>query len=237
MKKIFQNIILLAFATFWANKAILAVTYYSIQDGYWNDTATWQGGVLPDLADSVIIHHYIIFTQDLNVPSTGYIQIDSSATLCGIYNLETNCGSYFFNWGTVKGDRVIITDGGNYGFIHALQQYSVIPCLNTTALGAAQIGGTFTCALPISIFEQDVSDEPELNVFPNPFFDRLYFDLISETSGDNLTIVLQDNTGRIILEIIVDKTGYLDLSRLGSGIYILKILHNERWYVKTVIKE
>jgi len=236
MKKIFRNVILLALVTFWANEDLLSITYVSIQDGYWNDTATWQGGVLPDLADSVIIHHFIIFNQDLNVPSSGYMQIDSSATLCGIYNLETDCGSYFYNWGTVKGDRVNITDGGNYGFIHALQQYTVSPCLITTPVGAAQIGGTFTCSFPISIFEPDVSDEPELNAFPNPFFDRLNFDLSSESLGDNLTIILQDYSGRIILENFIDKKNYLDLSCLRSGIYILKVLYNERWYVKTVIK-
>ena len=236
MKKIFQYIILLALVIFWVNRDAKAITYYSVKDGYWNNTTTWQGGVLPDLADTVIIRHIVIFTQDLNVPSTGYIQIDSAATLCGINSIETDCGSYFYNWGTVKADTVIITDGGNYGFIHALNQYSVSPCLITTYIGAALIGGTFSCILPTSIIEQDVSDEVELNVIPNPFFDRLNFDLISETQEDNLTIILLDYTGRIILKNIVDKTGHLDLSSLSSGIYILKVLHNERWYVKSVIK-
>lgn len=66
----------------------------------------------------------------------------------------------------------------------------------------------------LSVSELETED---LIVYPNPATDRIY---IQNLSTGNLLISMMDLSGRIVLEEYTDK-GYLDVSSLQSGMYLL----------------
>jgi hypothetical protein len=97
-----KTILVIAFVVLgWVT--LKASRFTSCQNGYWNDTTTWSGGKIPNYDDSIVIKHYLIYSQNIVIPPSGFFKIDSSGTLCGLFNFKTMCGSYFYNYGILLG--------------------------------------------------------------------------------------------------------------------------------------
>jgi len=73
----------------------------------------------------------------------------------------------------------------------------------------------------------------QLTISPNPANNTISF--ANYKSGFNDSILIVDATGNIVIETSLNKNS-LDISRLGSGVYIVKIKQNETIYKGKFIK-
>jgi hypothetical protein len=93
------------------------------------------------------------------------------------------------------------------------------------AVGVIQ-SGTATDVMKISVIST--------RIYPNPVTHRLYFDY----QQDNLAeFALYDVYGRLILNKLVNSIDGIDLERVPSGVYIIKIKTGNDTTVKRIIKQ
>ncbi|MDD5571809.1 MAG: T9SS type A sorting domain-containing protein, partial [Bacteroidales bacterium] len=78
----------------------------------------------------------------------------------------------------------------------------------------------------------EMRDKKEINVFPNPSSDYIYF---NSQAKEKFTAELYNITGMILKTSVNPKQ--LDISDMSSGVYILKIIKDENIYVKKIIKK
>ena len=128
-----------------------------------------------------------------NITNNGY---DLTYTLNGISGYATNYSwsgpNYSFNYVTPSGNNVINYNGFNQ------------------------------CELPLSIFENFISDDPV--IFPNPFHEKI--SVIN--SKDNQVYTLFNSFGQVIYS--GKKINEQNFSHLNSGIYYLQVNGNGQTY-------
>ncbi|MCE9538099.1 MAG: T9SS type A sorting domain-containing protein [Bacteroidetes bacterium] len=189
----------------------------SVSNGYWSNASTWNGGIVPSSTDSITINHFVIYNNNLLIESGGSVTINNGGTLCGQGTFQVMCGGYFYNYGTINGNVIKLTDGFNNGWVHALTIYNVAPCLASFPLGGFSVGVPFTCNFT---GENEASLINPIHVFPNPIFDHLN---ISATSNETLEIILYDiNLTELMQETFINSIS-LNTSQLNNGIYIYKL--------------
>jgi len=99
--------------------------------------------------------------------------------------------------------------------------------------------GLFKCEMPIVGIEENMIDNINLRIYPNPVSDNTCID-ISLTESSNVLVELFDLTGRKIIDIhkgFFDTGNYripYDCSELSSGSYILKVNMNGNYLTKLV---
>lgn len=84
----------------------------------------------------------------------------------------------------------------------------------------------------VNINEQLPLDD-QVNVFPNPTNNYLF---VENKYNDTKKIELVDITGKIILKSI-EKTNFIDVSNLRSGIYFIKVYTEKDIVIKKIIKQ
>lgn len=101
----------------------------------------------------------------------------------------------------------------------------------------------FTIYSIVGTNENNVKDEMELNIFPNPITDIASISfLLTEEWGANNTIEIYDVNGRLVLSEVKEfselgnKTLKLNLEKLPVGIYILKIYGLEKSLTQKFVK-
>ena len=65
--------------------SISTVTWQAANRGFWQDSALWVGGVVPDTtsSDTFVISHPIVIESDLILESGAHMLIDSTGGICG----------------------------------------------------------------------------------------------------------------------------------------------------------
>lgn len=189
----------------------------SISNGYWSNASTWNGGVIPDSTDSVTINHFIIYDNNLLIESGGSVTINNGGTLCGQGTFQVMCGGYCYNYGTINGNVIKLTDGFNNGSVHALTAYYVSPCLGAFPVGAFSVGVPFTCSFT---GENEAYLIKEIHLFPNPISDHLN---ISASNNEELEIILYDINLTKLIQQTFNNSISLNTSQLNNGIYIYKL--------------
>jgi hypothetical protein len=92
---------------------------------------------------------------------------------------------------------------------------------------------TWMLDVPLGMEEKDAEKSNYL-IYPNPCKETLYLRCQKNT---NATAELFNITGELIVKANIDSTERLDMSRLASGIYMLKISSGGSTELKKVIKE
>ncbi|NQY66946.1 MAG: T9SS type A sorting domain-containing protein [Flavobacteriales bacterium] len=164
-----------------------STVFETTQNGAWANNSTWQNGTVPILSDSVIIHHDVFYSENLEFLEGGYLIIDSSATLCGKFDITFVCGSYFYNYGIVKARKLKLKDSWSYGKFHASESLQVIPCFVTSYIGAGTIGIEFECdgcSIPITLIS--VTDAE--NETPNGAIEVDIIDVMNENLSYTFSI-------------------------------------------------
>ena len=90
------------------------------------------------------------------------------------------------------------------------------------------------CSLPTAIKDIKVS-ENNISIYPNPVFDQ--FTIEGASTPYQLEIV--DLNGQILQTAnIIENSGFVDVSELPNGMYIIKVkdLSTNEWKVKRIIK-
>lgn len=195
------------------NTALSSVSHTK-QDGYWNDTATWEGGLLPDLSDSIFVKHYVIFEEDIFLSPPAVLTVTSTGTLCGHHLVWYACGSYLYCSGTLQADSLIATDGISYGYIHILYYTYVAPCRIGWIGGVNGGGEPFSCSFPLGISEEEMINNYQ--IFPNPFTSE-----ININGKIPSRIKLINVNGETVAE--ATSTNQLYVGALANGIYVLQL--------------
>jgi hypothetical protein len=71
-------------------------------------------------------------------------------------------------------------------------------------------------------------------LYPNPVKDQLY--VMPEKSGE-YTAIIQDMLGKTMGTWNLNGSGYIDISTLVSGTYIIKLLQDNQVITKKIVKE
>ena len=103
--------------------------------------------------------------------------------------------------------------------------------------------GTFSTPTMFSYQPVGLSDEvnAHLQVYPNPCKNRVYVEvsrLLSSSDGDenkNFTIIILNYQGKMVYQGF--NSGEIDVSRLPSGIYLLKIQYGDNVFLRKLVKE
>ncbi len=82
----------------------------------------------------------------------------------------------------------------------------------------------------------DISNDLQINIYPNPCNDIFSVDL--STITEPISVILTDNSGRLIFnkQIINQKKSDFDISGIPSGIYYVKILSEQSNIIKRLVK-
>ena len=207
----------------------------SIHSGEWNSLSTWSSHAIPLPSDSVVIDHYVIFTDSIVINSIGDLLIDSCGTLCGnncLHGHFTNFGRMYigcfniteasYNYDTIISNNT--SGSGVYtGYLVTYNYISIgpnmPPCVvppNQRTVGAcAKVYSEITESLNLSHF----------SLSPNPATSQIIIE--TETSSP-FDISLFDITGKCI-HTIKSNTGNhtsINVEYLLAGYYFLKIADN-----------
>ena len=135
-------------------------TITSAQDGYWDDAATWTGGVVPSSSDTAEIAHDVVIRTDVSVGaikiSTGSLKADT--TTSGASPLTLTVGHMTMD--RILNDyRVVRLDGINL----------IIGLPSITALGSTTFPNTSTGVM--SSEGEVIIDDPGLYGFSSQMQD------------------------------------------------------------------
>jgi plastocyanin len=90
-----------------------------------------------------------------------------------------------------------------------------------------------------SVGIQNVTNELEIDIYPNPVIDNIYVKGLSEMSQGTFEIF--DLAGKSVISMrnseLAKKNGSLDLSYLNKGMYLAKISSSDKTLVKKFIKQ
>jgi hypothetical protein len=125
----------------------------------------------------------------------------------------------------------------NNNAVKAQYVFGQTPLLGSVSLSGVEIRQGFL--QPLSVFRgQPIAPQLIVNVYPNPFVDRIQIDF-DATPVDDVHTALYDMRGRL-----VSKSGFknpsnkieVDLNELGSGKYMLVINTGTQTFTKHIIK-
>lgn len=173
--------------------------------------------------------------DSVHIAEANPISLDSA-----IINDETNSGSK-------NGSIGILTSGGQGQLLFSwMNEDGEILGSNSFLTGLA--AGTYTltitdqndCSVSFS-FEVGVltsvhtlAEEASLFIYPNPVRDLLYLELGERLS--NSTISVYDINGACIMNQAYGNEGFIDMSRLEIGTYLIKIQSSNEVFVKRFMK-
>lgn len=112
----------------------------------------------------------------------------------------------------------------NYEPLANTDDSSCIPivygCLDSLAINYNPLANIDTgdCEYPTDI--DNIFTQSNLNIYPNPVYDKLYIDFKSKNGID---IQIYSITGRMLIDKSLQYSNNIDVSFLSNGVYILKI--------------
>src|SRR5689334_23300795 len=86
------------------------VTFISQGDGCWNDKSVWQNGNIPGytISDTVIINSHVSFLQDLTLSNNSVLQVNTSGSICGHFDIHVLDNSQFIIYGSFYADTILV---------------------------------------------------------------------------------------------------------------------------------
>ena len=88
-------------------------TIKTAQAGKWNDTSTWQGGVVPTNTDDVEISHHVIvnvgfYARDITIKAGGGLSVDPADAMASVLTVHFR---YMYMERVLDDHRVVRLDG------------------------------------------------------------------------------------------------------------------------------
>lgn len=195
---------------------------------------TISGKDVPTLKINVIQEAALPFLST----SSSSIIFDKSVNNTAYFNISSN-----INWKIVNPIEWINLDKFD-GSNNALITITASPnTSNTDRSGIIFIEGDNNITISMAITQlftiidaMSKLDKGELKVYPNPFHDKIYLELLAPTQ--EATVDVLDSTGRKLLSRkLNDKRTEINLSAFLEGIYYMKIITNRSTTTRKIIKE
>jgi hypothetical protein len=227
------------------SSALNAFTVKTIAHGDWEDPAVWSNNPVPTNPDSVLVYHYMVIHQNLNIQSPTVLFIDSLGTICGDYLLETMCSASFINYGHLFLNRIKTRAGANYHYIACKNSLILTGCSpgggnynNYPPNGSTYVWPPVLCKTQDTNWEQGNQigvielENNELKIFPNPVVDAA----LNIITLSKASVLLTDITGKTIEQQSIENKTMLYMSTLPKGIYFLEIEVDGKRLVRKIIK-
>ncbi len=214
-----------------------SATFHTIANGYFNQPSVWQNGNIPPLSssDSIMIHHDIALTDDLELINGGHLEIDSSGGICGHITLTMGVNSTMLKYGYCQIDTLLIP-GGDVDFyppgfsIFAMwAQLSNGGSFSLNGSGLV-VGAWFQCQKGPTGVNEIIFDE--IIIYPNPVIDEI---ILPFRNDEMEQIRIYDLTGKMVLE--TSFTNRIPTRFLEPGIYILKFFRDKTEFQIKFVKE
>jgi len=221
-----------------------ALTVKTLVDGNWEDASTWSNHLVPTSPDSIIVSHYIVINQTLNIYSPTVVFIDSLGTICGEYLMDVKCGSSLINYGHIYLNQLKIRAGLNYNRIECKNSIVVSGCLpsgtgyfNTYPPGVVLVWPPVFCKTIDTNWEGGNTsltdfENNTLKIYPNPVSDET----LKIISLGDTKLKLLDVLGNEINAISFDKSTELNFTNLPNGIYFLMLEIKGKKQVTKILK-
>lgn len=246
---------LIFFFAFLLSFGMKGLTVKSITQGAWTNPQIWSNGLVPSAPDTILLKHYITFSNNLIISSPTILFIESTGTLCGNFKLEIGCGATWYNYGAVYLNGFLIRGVAyNYCSLKSTSSGTLVGCPgsnnggfmgNYPPNGSTSVGFSGPCpgwdetgnsqggCNAVALQEQ--FSELKLLIFPNPFTDKVTVEF-SEARECVWTIktsegILINDSGKCFF-----KKKELDLSILRPGLYFIQIKTQENTFIKKLIK-
>lgn len=95
------------------------------------------------------------------------------------------------------------------------------------------VQSTYLCTvmIPVGISSNDYSKSLNVNIYPNPTKDIVYVEI-----EENTKVEITNLQGQIVkMETLNNTTNSIDLNGLNSGVYLVKVITDEKFVVKKMI--
>ena len=189
--------------------------------------------------DTTTTHYAIAFTERTLDSVFVSVHRDTSQTTGTHVLITTIDSSFVYTWittETIDTTQLVYTTSS----CDSLTTLSAYPNTVTviTQHDTVIVGVTFVVTPLTTGIEEPAETPTTINVYPNPFNDKLNVDLSDASRDETTTLVLIDNRGRIISE--TKSSGHTTLQpTITPGIYFLRILSSKGALSKTfqIIKQ
>lgn len=231
------------------------LTVKSITQGAWTNPQTWSNGLVPSAPDTILLKHYITFSNDLIISSPTILFIESTGTLCGNFKLEIGCGAKWYNYGAVYLNGFLIRGVAyNYCSLKSTSSGTLIGCPgssnggfmgNYPPNGSMSVGFSGPCpgwdesgtsqggCNAVGLQEQ--FSEPKLLIFPNPFTDKVSVEF-SEAREFVYSVLTSEGTLINESRKLFLQKKEIDLSFLKPGLYFIQIKTQENTFIRKLLK-
>ena len=149
------------------------------------------------------------------------------------YSVIKNAGSSY-NWNVVNGTQ---TSGGNTSAISVLWgstnngEVNVVESLNNQCTST----NTKLSVILETIDVKSITKNSEVNIYPNPAYDRLNIDFINASSGE---VLIYDISGKLIKSLKLDSTANtITVTDLTAGVYSIKVSTEKSTSIFQIIKK
>lgn len=100
-----------------------------------------------------------------------------------------------------------------------------------------QSGNTSTCSFNLTVdnfVDIAIMQENELSIYPNPVFEKIHFNFLNNEPKD---ISISDIAGKAFIQRYdIKEDVIIDISKLGGGIYIIKVESDQYFYSTKILK-
>jgi hypothetical protein len=217
--------------------------------GDWNNSSTWFNFQVPVAPDTILVKHYLTFSQSLVILAPTVLIVEQNGTLCGDYLLDVSCSAVLINYGHIYVNAAKIRDGRNYFEFYAKNSMIITGCSlpgygqgysNLAPNGVTLVWPPVLCKTtgtnwegggdPIGIAESFMGSG--LSVSPTCLGEGS----LQISSDMPVKIWLLDLSGSSIYEASGSATYNLNLSDYPKGIYVLKLHTHQKQFVQKIVK-
>ena len=207
-----------------------AATYNTTERGYWNDSGTWEDGIIPPFEsyDTINIFHAVVLTSDLILMDGSHLEIDSVGALCGHRTITSESSSSLITYGILEID-ILEVPGGKVDLLAGqsiFNSYGLITNGGSMSINGVglSVGSWFQCVEIAFKFILDVSD----NQFDNTSISSYQQSILIEGTGQVDVFTIQ---GQRVHNSTI--TGNTTLS-FSKGIYLVRVVNEGGSTVKKV---
>ena len=236
--------ILLAIALF-VSSLSFSFTYTTASDGYWQDPASWTGGIVPayNASDTILVDHHIGLDSNLTLTAGSYMNISVFGGICGHVTFEV-VSSTVDSYSLIEVDSLIINSGtvvGHAGWITITTSAHIFGSggggLSLSGAGLA-VGPWFDCPMPDYDFTLSIEDNFDdlFEVYPVPFKNNIY--LGGLLPQEKYTIEILDITGKVLRSLPASLSEILEIETgdIPAGSLIVRVISENAVYSKLIVK-
>lgn len=200
-----------------------------------------QGGTYTEMVTSDGINPLIVTIAWTDPAGTTASTDDNTARLVNNLDLVVKKGTTSnFPWALLAANNMALkmpNDKDNVEKVEILVptgEYQIVVNHKNTLQGGSQDFSLVVTGINNTLSIDSKTLNNNVNIYPNPTSDRLYFNITADISLDKVEVY--DTIGKRILTSQISNNS-VDISQLTSGVYFVKIYSGESQVTKKIIKK